>query len=194
MSLRLRRVALLALLLATALACNSTGQVQSPSTRPTPGSSLSALPSSPQTPGAPSPGARPAPSLRVTPAPSAGVTPTASLPAYAPSARVTPTPGDGPTAPSDFRGSSISRARLPPEAIATLALIEAGGPFPYDQDGSVFQNREGLLPSRPRGYYREYTVQTPGSPDRGARRIVTGASGERYWTDDHYESFAFILE
>jgi ribonuclease T1 len=83
-------------------------------------------------------------------------------------------------------------ADLPPEAARTLALIERGGPFPHRQDGETFQNREGLLPSRRAGYYKEYTVDTPGSADRGARRIVAGAGGERYWTDDHYDSFAWI--
>lgn len=80
---------------------------------------------------------------------------------------------------------------LPPEAIATLELIERGGPFPYDRDGTTFQNRERLLPGRPRGYYREYTVETPGSRDRGARRIVTGGQPPEvyYYTDDHYRSF-----
>ena len=80
---------------------------------------------------------------------------------------------------------------LPAEAHATLRLIAAGGPFPYDRDGSVFQNREGRLPSQPRGYYREYTVETPGSPDRGARRIVTGGEPptEYFYTDDPYRSF-----
>lgn len=86
----------------------------------------------------------------------------------------------------------IAESALPPEALETLRLIEAGGPFPHDQDGSVFQNREALLPDRPPGHYREYTVETPGSPDRGARRIVAGATGERYWTDDHYASFSRI--
>ena len=81
----------------------------------------------------------------------------------------------------------------PPEAADTLAFIERGGPFPHRQDGSTFQNREGILPDAPRGYYREYTVETPGSPDRGARRIVTGRDGERYYTDDHYDSFRFIV-
>ena len=78
------------------------------------------------------------------------------------------------------------------EARATLLLIDAGGPFPYGQDGAVFQNREGLLPDRAEGHYREYTVPTPGEDDRGARRIVAGANGERYWTADHYASFAWI--
>jgi ribonuclease T1 len=71
----------------------------------------------------------------------------------------------------------------------TLAAIEAGGPLPYEEDGGVFQNREGLLPDRPLGYYREYTVETPGSPDRGARRLVIGDDGETFYTADHYASF-----
>jgi len=81
---------------------------------------------------------------------------------------------------------------LPREAAETLELIDDGGPFPYDRDGVVFENREGLLPERPRGHYHEYTVPTPGSGDRGARRIVTGGPGEYYWTQDHYESFERI--
>jgi ribonuclease T1 len=83
---------------------------------------------------------------------------------------------------------------LPREARATLALIKAGGPFPYSNDGAVFGNREGLLPKRGRGYYREYTVKTPGAKDRGARRIVSGRDGEFYYTDDHYRSFRRIIE
>ena len=83
---------------------------------------------------------------------------------------------------------------LPPEARQTLASIEAGGPFPYARDGSVFRNRERLLPSKPSGYYREYTVRTPRTPDRGARRIVAGNGGERYYTSDHYRSFLRIRE
>jgi ribonuclease T1 len=71
----------------------------------------------------------------------------------------------------------------------TLALIDAGGPFPYRQDGTVFSNREHLLPAEAHGYYHEYTVPTPGSFDRGARRIVMGRAGEAYYTDDHYRSF-----
>lgn len=80
---------------------------------------------------------------------------------------------------------------LPEEAHDTLALIARGGPFPHRQDGSVFQNREGRLPQRPRGYYREYTVRTPGERTRGARRIVTGGSPpvEFWYTADHYGSF-----
>jgi len=82
-------------------------------------------------------------------------------------------------------------AFLPAEAHATLALIDRGGPFPYRQDGTVFQNRERLLPQRPRGHYREYTVDTPGLDHRGARRIVTGGDppAEWYYTADHYRSF-----
>lgn len=80
---------------------------------------------------------------------------------------------------------------LPPEAHEVLVAIDRGGPFRYDKDGSIFQNREGLLPRRARGYYHEYTVDTPGSSDRGARRIVTGGEppSEYFYTDDHYESF-----
>ena len=72
---------------------------------------------------------------------------------------------------------------------ATLALLKAGGPFPYGKDGSEFSNREGRLPRQAPGYYREYTVETAGSPDRGARRIVSGHAGEIYYTRDHYQTF-----
>ena len=88
----------------------------------------------------------------------------------------------------------IALADLPAEAHHTLALIKAGGPFPHAQDGSTFGNRERLLPRRERGYYREYTVRTPGARDRGARRIVAGSSGEFYFTADHYRSFQRIRE
>ena len=74
----------------------------------------------------------------------------------------------------------------------TLATIEAGGELPYDQDGTTFQNREGLLPDREAGYYREYTVITPGSDDRGARRLVIGSDGDTWYTRDHYDSFVRI--
>ena len=73
-----------------------------------------------------------------------------------------------------------------------LAAIDSGEPLPYEEDGGTFQNREGLLPDQPLGYYREYTVETPGSPDRGARRLVIGEDGEVYYTDDHYASFREI--
>jgi ribonuclease T1 len=88
----------------------------------------------------------------------------------------------------------VPAPELPPEARATLALIRAGGPFPYARDGAVFANREQKLPRRPRGYYREYTVALPGARDRGPRRIVAGRGGERYYTDDHYRSFRRIIE
>jgi ribonuclease T1 len=86
----------------------------------------------------------------------------------------------------------VSVGDLPPEAAETIALIRADGPFPESQDGATFENREGLLPDHPRGYYREYTVPTPGSDDRGARRIVVGEADEYFWTNDHYDSFERI--
>ncbi|PWI19794.1 ribonuclease N [Streptomyces sp. Act143] len=89
--------------------------------------------------------------------------------------------------------ATVRVARLPAQARETLALIDAGGPFPYAKDGAVFANRERLLPARQRGYYHEYTVPTPGSRDRGARRIVTGQGDEVYYTDDHYDSFRAVL-
>ena len=94
----------------------------------------------------------------------------------------------------DTRLPQVSIAELPPEARHTVALIRAGGPFRYDRDGVVFGNRERLLPLRERGYYREYTVPTPGLNHRGARRIVAGRGGELYYTDDHYRSFRRIRE
>jgi ribonuclease T1 len=83
-------------------------------------------------------------------------------------------------------------SELPAEAAGTWRLIEKGGPFPYREDGTVFGNRERLLPAEKPGYYREYTVGTPGSEDRGARRIVTGSEGELYYTEDHYSSFVVV--
>lgn len=88
----------------------------------------------------------------------------------------------------------VALADLPAEAAETVALIDAGGPFPYAKDGATFLNRERVLPRRPRGYYREYTVVTPGSPDRGARRIVAGDAGELYYTDDHYATFREVTQ
>lgn len=87
----------------------------------------------------------------------------------------------------------IAVADLPPEARHTLDLIDAGGPYPYpEHDDQTFGNYEGILPDEPRGYYKEYTVETPGSSDRGARRIIAGKGGELYYTDDHYASFSRI--
>jgi len=88
----------------------------------------------------------------------------------------------------------IAVAELPAEARETLQLIGRGGPFPYERDGTVFGNFEKLLPLRERGYYREYTVRTPGLKHRGARRIVAGNAGELYYTDDHYRSFRRVRE
>lgn len=105
---------------------------------------------------------------------------------------VTPSPAIARPAVSTVKIPVISINQLPPEAQKTLNLIEQGGPFPYRKDGTVFGNREGILPRRSWGYYREYTVPTPGSRDRGARRIVTGQSYEYYYTSDHYRSFSRI--
>lgn len=89
-------------------------------------------------------------------------------------------------------------SELPPEARHTLQLIRQGGPFPYEKDGVVFGNYERLLPKQNRGYYREFTVKTPGVRNRGARRIVTGGElnspRELYYTEDHYASFRRIQE
>lgn len=89
---------------------------------------------------------------------------------------------------------TVAESDLPAEGQETLDLIRSDGPFPYDRDGLTFENREGILPSQGSGYYREYTVPTPGSEDRGARRIVGGDDGDRYYTDDHYASFRQIEE
>lgn len=100
------------------------------------------------------------------------------------------------TAPEEPGG--VALAALPVQARETYALIREGGPFPYERDGVTFGNREKLLPAMPRGYYREYTVRTPGVKDRGARRIVCGgtrtAPDACYYTDDHYRSFRRIRE
>jgi ribonuclease T1 len=91
--------------------------------------------------------------------------------------------------------AAIIKEDLPLQALDILALIKRGGPFPFhEKDGTVFGNREGRLPHKPRGYYREYTVPTPGVRGRGARRIVAGSRGEFYYTDDHYTTFKRILE
>ena len=89
---------------------------------------------------------------------------------------------------------AVKVSQLPAEARATLALIRQKGPFPYQRDGVVFGNFERRLPLRERGYYREYTVPTPGISHRGARRIVAGRQGELFYTSDHYRSFKRIVE
>jgi len=91
-------------------------------------------------------------------------------------------------------GAEVRFHELPLEARETLALVKAGGPFPYVQDGRVFSNREKLLPPKAKGYYHEYTVRTPGARDRGARRIVAGSGGEYFYSGDHYRSFSRIRE
>jgi len=87
---------------------------------------------------------------------------------------------------------AVPLAKLPREAQNTVRLIKRGGPYPFAKDGTEFQNREGRLPRKARGYYKEYTVITPNSDDRGARRVVAGANGELYYTDDHYDSFQWV--
>jgi ribonuclease T1 len=89
--------------------------------------------------------------------------------------------------------ATVAVGELPPEARDTIRLVRAGGPFAHAQDGATFQNREGILPAMDNTYYREYTVETPGSADRGARRIVAGRKGEMYYTDDHYASFRRVV-
>lgn len=97
-----------------------------------------------------------------------------------------------PAAPAGTRRLPLGSADEIAGVNRTLDLIEQGGPFPYRQDGVVFTNREGRLPPRPYGYYHEYTVPTPGAPTRGTRRIIRGAGGETYYTNDHYGSFVPI--
>jgi ribonuclease T1 len=98
--------------------------------------------------------------------------------------------------PAD-RGSVVAFNSLPAQGQETYQLIRQGGPFPYEKDGVVFGNRERLLPQQKRGFYREYTVKTPGSGDRGARRIVCGGEVKTpracYYSDDHYASFRKIV-
>ena len=91
-------------------------------------------------------------------------------------------------------GKDVLSRDLPEEARQTLELVKSNGPFPHRQDGTTFGNREKRLPLRANGYYREYTVKTPGAKDRGARRIVAGNGGEFYYTEDHYRSFSRIRE
>ena len=90
----------------------------------------------------------------------------------------------------------LALSQLPPEARTTLDLIRRGGPFPYPPDNATFSNRERILRSQPRGYYREYTVVTPGLKHRGARRIIAGGNPPRefFYTEDHYQSFRRIQE
>jgi len=112
-----------------------------------------------------------------------------ALPAAAPFAQALAASG------SEAQGFvAVTFAELPPEAQQTLRSIREGGPYPHERDGVVFGNIERLLPSRGRGYYREYTVMTPGVRHRGARRIVEGRGGELYYSEDHYRSFRRVIE
>ncbi|MEU8581283.1 ribonuclease domain-containing protein [Streptomyces abikoensis] len=108
-------------------------------------------------------------------------TPAVAAPSAAPSVTGVQSVGD------------ICYSELPSQAHDTIRLIDQGGPFPYPRDGIVFSNREGVLPKQSSGYYHEYTVITPGSPDRGARRVITGRNThEDYYTADHYRSFDLV--
>jgi ribonuclease T1 len=106
----------------------------------------------------------------------------------------------GPEKPAEAASElTIAVSLLPPQGQAMLALIEQGGPFKHEKDGVVFGNRERLLPGKPRGYYREYTVRTPGVSSRGARRIVCGGEPPAkpeacYYTEDHYASFRRVVK
>jgi ribonuclease T1 len=163
----------------------------------------------PRATAAPTPRATPTPAARTpaartpaaaTPTPGATAAPAARTPAAA-----TPTPRAARTAtpapssrwaaqpPDDWYGDTVGMEELPPEALDTLELVVAGGPYPYDQDDGIFGNREGILPDRPSGTYREYTVETPGSADRGARRLVIADGLQRYYSDDHYDTFRFVV-
>ncbi|MCH9682442.1 MAG: hypothetical protein K0V04_13480 [Deltaproteobacteria bacterium] len=157
-----------------------------PTPSPPPASTREASPRGSNTP---SPTAAP-PSAR----PSAGPPSAADRPAQpstGPPSRSGSTPSPGAAGRSGL--PQITRGRLPPEARETLADIASGGPYDFSKDDTVFHNRERLLPRRKRGYYREYTVVTPGLRHRGARRIVAGSSGELFYTDDHYATFEEIV-
>ena len=128
------------------------------------------------------------------PDPSGAGTTSSPSPTHELTSTTTPTTEPGGTGGTDPESGLplVRLADLPSEAAVTLRLIDAGGPFPEDRDGVTFENREDLLPDQSMGYYREYTVPTPGSDDRGARRIIAGEGGELYYTGDHYSSFSRI--
>lgn len=120
---------------------------------------------------------------------------TAPVPARSTPARSQSAPPAGtPGVVNPSRLPEIKASDLPAEARQTLDLISRGGPYPYSRDNVPFGNFERVLPQKTSGYYREFTVRTPGETDRGARRIVAGGAGEKYYTADHYASFAFIAE
>ncbi|MEI2732597.1 MAG: ribonuclease domain-containing protein [Dermatophilaceae bacterium] len=122
---------------------------------------------------------------------------TATDPVARPGESTSATPTPGSTGRTDPRSGLpwVDETALPVQARQTLALMRKGGPYPYPRsDDQLFGNREGLLPAQASGYYREYTVETPGAVDRGARRIIAGRGGEIYYTDDHYASFRRVRE
>jgi ribonuclease T1 len=121
---------------------------------------------------------------------------TTAAPTYATSAPTAAPSSDAKAtgAPNASGLPAVRESQLPAEGRRTLALIRKGGPYPYSRDGVTFGNFERILPRKASGYYKEYTVPTPGESDRGARRIVAGQAGDKYYTPDHYESFKFIAE
>lgn len=125
--------------------------------------------------------------------PAAPTSPQVSVVAHAENAGQADQPRQAQPRQADCGGTSeferVDLSDLPPEAADTVELVRRDGPYPHPQDDEVFHNREGLLPDCPDGYYREYTVETPGSDDRGARRFVVGEGDEYFYTADHYESF-----
>ena len=168
-----RLTALLALLLGLAvLAVVLAGVPGTGTTPPSPAGTTSAVPAGPEVSSTARPSAvQPRTAEPVAPA-------TAAPPAL--------------TNPSGL--PEVKASELPAEARQTLALIARGGPYPYSRDDVTFGNFERILPRKSAGYYREYTVRTLGESDRGARRIVAGEAGEKYYTADHYNSFRFIIE
>ncbi|MBK9034147.1 MAG: ribonuclease N1 [Myxococcales bacterium] len=135
----------------------------------------------------PSPRASPSPS----PSPSPRVAPTATPPRAAPTA-TPPIAAPTPATPAALALGSIADPEERAAVIAVATAIDRGGPFAYRKDGAVFENREGRLPRRARGYWREYTVPTPTEDDRGARRLVAGDRRELYYTRDHYRAFVAV--
>ncbi|HET8880050.1 MAG TPA: ribonuclease domain-containing protein [Arthrobacter sp.] len=135
-----------------------------------------------------------------------GIPRTAGAPDSIPSGASSSSPTAAPAGPSagarppttgvanPSRLPEVKASDLPAEARQTLDLISRGGPYPYSRDNVPFGNFERLLPQKASGYYREFTVRTPGESDRGARRIIAGNAGEKYYTADHYASFSFIAE
>ncbi|MQS12121.1 hypothetical protein F7Q99_07390 [Streptomyces kaniharaensis] len=117
--------------------------------------------------------------------------PKPSAPKPSPPSGGAPAPS-GTWVPADPALADVCRTKLPSQAQDTLGLIAKGGPYPYNRDGIVFENRENRLPRKADGYYHEFTVVTPGSNDRGTRRVVTGGTGEQYWSPDHYTTFQEI--